>query len=569
MNKVKKFLCFWLALIFTISNLKKIGFAAPEDHFYLSFNIDNLPYTQQYSSCMYVLRKENYTEDELENLILEFFAIFSDDPNLSMLLKGEPSTGREIVWAGENSGGWMYDDPYLYGARDLWYEFNAEDRYGKTRYKDAYGISQATNDAIFNNMDIPQARTNPVALVIQESGVWYHIDGRPYDFNNLFDNYGWAVREDHGSFFYIYIPDENAGNDTENTVHTVYRPRKAPFPEPRPYPTGTLPYTCMDPVDAVTGSFLWNYTDLKIAGKHQMNFSRVYDNQSDIPSTGILGKNWSHSYDYRLEADDKNAYFILPTGEGIPFTFDETTNSFTPSGSVQTGYSMGYVNSSNSLVMGANQMVASTAFSTRNNASNSPSGYIVKGYIGPKYTQTNADDSINLDINISITSDEAFTVSTMSAMPATDLAENAITLDSLFTTQPPLYSNEMTFTADDGTEMILTYEKEPYGETELPIQAFSAFSPFSTSINSGFNPSGKSYVIRHEDGTEYHFDSEKRITKIVQDGVTKYTYEYNSDKIKITGQYGAYFELTVNNGKVVSVNDYTENTVSYEYNNKG
>jgi hypothetical protein len=53
------------------------------------------------------------------------------------------------------------------------------------------------------------------------------------------------------------------------------------LPAAKSYPDGTLEYTEFDPVNVVYGDFVWKYADLAIGGKHEMSFTRLYDNQSE------------------------------------------------------------------------------------------------------------------------------------------------------------------------------------------------------------------------------------------------------------------------------------------------
>ncbi|MDR1000079.1 MAG: DUF6531 domain-containing protein [Clostridiales bacterium] len=60
----------------------------------------------------------------------------------------------------------------------------------------------------------------------------------------------------------------------------------------------------MDPVNVVFGDFVWQYSDLTIGGKHDLAFTRVYDNQAQV--AGALGNKWSTNFSYKLEADSTN-----------------------------------------------------------------------------------------------------------------------------------------------------------------------------------------------------------------------------------------------------------------------
>ena len=53
-----------------------------------------------------------------------------------------------------------------------------------------------------------------------------------------------------------------------------------------------------DPVNAVTGNFIYDYVDVKVEGRYPIEFRRFYNSLDAITST--LGRNWTHSFDIRL-----------------------------------------------------------------------------------------------------------------------------------------------------------------------------------------------------------------------------------------------------------------------------
>ena len=69
----------------------------------------------------------------------------------------------------------------------------------------------------------------------------------------------------------------------------------------------------LDPVGVVSGSFLWNYTDLILEGKAPLNFTRYYNSRSNAESA--MGPDWRHNYDFELIQSSR--YFMtLLTPEG-------------------------------------------------------------------------------------------------------------------------------------------------------------------------------------------------------------------------------------------------------------
>ena len=58
-----------------------------------------------------------------------------------------------------------------------------------------------------------------------------------------------------------------------------------------------------DPVNAVTGNFIYDNTDIKITGRHTLEFKRFYNALDDV--NRHIGKNWTHNFDIRLSEIEK------------------------------------------------------------------------------------------------------------------------------------------------------------------------------------------------------------------------------------------------------------------------
>jgi len=91
----------------------------------------------------------------------------------------------------------------------------------------------------------------------------------------------------------------------------------------RGYFDGRGRYSTLDPVDAGTGAFIWDYRLLEIQGKNALNFTLHYNSKSR--HNGMLGRKWSHSNNFMLEISNGQAYFTLPAGDFVPFTFNEAS----------------------------------------------------------------------------------------------------------------------------------------------------------------------------------------------------------------------------------------------------
>lgn len=106
------------------------------------------------------------------------------------------------------------------------------------------------------------------------------------------------------------------------------------------YPDGRIAHMGLDPVNALTGAFLWSYTFLEDYGRDSLHFTAMYDSQRDEYSE-VLGIKWSYSLNYLLYMDEEYAYFSTPYGEVIPFAKDEENGGFNPVAGVLPGYTMG------------------------------------------------------------------------------------------------------------------------------------------------------------------------------------------------------------------------------------
>lgn len=105
------------------------------------------------------------------------------------------------------------------------------------------------------------------------------------------------------------------------------------------YPNGKLFYTGADPVNALTGAFLWSYTWLENHGKDELSFTTMYDSQRD-DSANVLGKKWTYSLNYLLNMDEKYAYFSDPAGGVTAFRINKEMGTFESTSSTPSSYSM-------------------------------------------------------------------------------------------------------------------------------------------------------------------------------------------------------------------------------------
>ena len=76
-----------------------------------------------------------------------------------------------------------------------------------------------------------------------------------------------------------------------------------------------------DPVDLLTGSFTWNYTDFALYGENDLKFTRYYESVKADKNYG-LGNGWTSNFTYSLEFGDLYAQVTLPQGTELFFDLD-------------------------------------------------------------------------------------------------------------------------------------------------------------------------------------------------------------------------------------------------------
>ena len=76
-----------------------------------------------------------------------------------------------------------------------------------------------------------------------------------------------------------------------------------------------------DPVDLLSGSFTWNYRDLALYGKNDLEFTRYYESVHADENYG-LGNGWTSNFSYSLEFDGRSVLAHLPRGTLLYFPID-------------------------------------------------------------------------------------------------------------------------------------------------------------------------------------------------------------------------------------------------------
>ena len=83
------------------------------------------------------------------------------------------------------------------------------------------------------------------------------------------------------------------------------------------YTDGKISYTGNDPVNVITGAFLWSYTYLEDYGKDKLHFTLMYDSDRDAFGKAV-GVKWSYALHYciwmrimRISAHHMGRLFLL------------------------------------------------------------------------------------------------------------------------------------------------------------------------------------------------------------------------------------------------------------------
>jgi RHS repeat-associated protein len=133
-------------------------------------------------------------------------------------------------------------------------------------------------------------------------------------------NHNFSVRANNAGGSSNFSPNSQAWTRRRPSSGNGFHNRGTHF-------NGKRQFNAIDPVDAVSGAFYFDYTFLSIDTKDTMEFTIHYNSKNDY--NGILGEKWSHSYDYILELRNRLAYFIMPSSETIAFLYDEYTETYT------------------------------------------------------------------------------------------------------------------------------------------------------------------------------------------------------------------------------------------------
>ena len=128
--------------------------------------------------------------------------------------------------------------------------------------------------------------------------------------------------------------NNESGSSDFSPLSTIVtkKEKMATFPERRtkkPYLDGRYGYTGHDPINVISGAFLWDYTILEEKGKDGLGFTLMYDSERTLEDRGV-GKKWTHSLNYVLTSDENHVYFITPYDNVYAFDKNNADGTFTP-----------------------------------------------------------------------------------------------------------------------------------------------------------------------------------------------------------------------------------------------
>lgn len=105
------------------------------------------------------------------------------------------------------------------------------------------------------------------------------------------------------------------------------------------YLNGRIPNLGMDPVNPLTGAFVWSHTFLQDYGKDALPFTLMYDSKRE-GNPKVTGKKWTHSFNYQLCDNGDKIYFSTPYDVVVAFAVDAEDGSYQPMDGGKSGYTL-------------------------------------------------------------------------------------------------------------------------------------------------------------------------------------------------------------------------------------
>ena len=224
------------------------------------------------------------------------------------------------------------------------------------RTRNAAGTSAYSTTYSIKTKIAPPAVPKNVSAVSSLSGVtitWDAVSGAD-NYDVQFDGQASRVAENQYKIYFDLQPgtehtycvraNNEGGSSAYSTLGRIKTKtsRQSGLPEGKwhkTYPDGRIPHLGLDPVNVLNGAFLWDYTFLKDYGKDNLHFTLMYDSQREGCSK-ILGRGWSHAFNYLLYKDNIYTYFSTPYGEVVPFRKEKDGSGFLPEEGIRSVYAM-------------------------------------------------------------------------------------------------------------------------------------------------------------------------------------------------------------------------------------
>ena len=285
-----------------------------------------------------------------------------------------------------------------------------------------------------------------------------------------------------------------------------------------------------DPVNLLTGSFSWNYTDFALYGREELDFIRYYESTA-FEDDHHFGRGWSTSFTHELSVDLLYADFTIPGDKHIYFVM-------TPDGTYSAK--------------------AGSAFSLEA----TDDSYIIRHKDGTTYLFSRDDSKVEQDIQTITYLDGSTTEYSYSGGLVSRVSNNT----GSFTFS---YSGDHVTSVTDsvGRSIRLSYD----GDLLTAVE-----NPDSDSLRYFYDAEGRVERIENFNGEVYldnTYDEEGRVLRqyVKDQGTFIFTYDAESRTNTCTGENGYFLSITYDEKYriVSSTNSESTKTIEYdEYNRR-
>lgn len=338
-----------------------------------------------------------------------------------------------------------------------------------------------------------------------------------------------------------------------------------------------------DPVNLLTGSFSWSYTDMMMYGKYNLPFARYYES-TDADRNHGLGYGWSSDYSIELELDTLYAKVTLPGGKDIYFDYYYDGSYRAQAGSAFTFNQVGggyqlvnddgtvYLFDSNKNIRSVSTLDGDVVTYTYNggqlaSVSNS-SGTLSFAYNGDGNIKS-VTDSVGRTVNLSYNGDYLIS------------AENADSDDLIYAYDASSYLTQITnFNGDvyltnsyDGAGRVVSQYVQDEGNFQFTYDDRARQNTCTGEngyyLSIVYDELGRIIQSTNSEGTKYisYNSLNQRTSETDREGnTTEYAYDANGNVILVTYADGLSESYTYNAAnQITSFTDRGGNRVSYVY----